>query len=112
MIRALVNRNLPDDQKGNVTREDVENYRIAAEPIIKAIFSVGEDGKYERQFETTNGIVKGKSILEDLLTNPECRIDPNKPATFDNLKDESRYKVGNNFLSPKEIQAYVFVAKQ
>lgn len=113
ILKALINRNLPkDEQSKEITQEDVRNYRLEAEPIIRAIFSIDEDGVYKRQFETENGIVKGVSILEDILTNPDVLIDPQKPMSIDNLKDEPRYKIGDSYYSPKEIQVFIFMAKQ
>ena len=113
VLHAMINRMLPQDERTEgITEETVQNYRIAAEPIIKALFSINADGEYVRQFETLNGVVKGKSILEDLLTNKEVLIDPNKPVTMDNLKDEPYYVIDGTQISPRELQAYVYIAKQ
>lgn len=113
VLHAMINRMLPQDERTDgITEETVQNYRIAAEPIIKALFSIDADGEYVRQFETLDGIVKGKSILEDLLTNKEVLIDPNKSVTMDNLKDEPYYVIDGTQISPRELQAYVYIAKQ
>lgn len=73
----------------------------------KAFFGIDKDGKY----------VEGKCILEDIITNPEARIDINKPATFDNMRnDEAIYSFQiTNYdgtteyvsMTPRQVQLYV-----
>lgn len=113
ILTSLVNKNLPKDERDNkITESDAQTYRLQSEPIIRAIFSVNESGEYARQFETVDGTITGSSILEDIVTNPDVRIDPKKPVSIDNLKDTARYKIGKGLYSPKEIQVFVFMAKQ
>ena len=113
ILKALVYRNLPKDERDDtVTQADVENYRNEGNKIIRAIFAINEDGTYDRKFETENGVVVGKSILEDIMTNSDVLVDPEKPISLDNLKDTAMYKIGDSYYSPKEIQVFVFMAKQ
>lgn len=114
-ILAYVGNNLPKST-GYIKSEDradqIKKFNEKFNDVIKALFSVSENGEYVREFTTTDGkIVKGVSILEDLLTNPNVRIDAKKPVSINNLSTKLRYKIGNKMYSPKEMQAFVFIAK-
>ena len=53
----------------------------------------------------------GHSILEDIIVNPEVRIDPTKPMSMDNISDVPYYAITIDGeyveFSPKEVQLYV-----
>lgn len=69
--------------------------------IFKALFGIGKDG-YQAGSVT---------LLEDLLTNKNYRIDPNKPASIENFKTDELIKIDGVAYSPKELQGFVFIAK-
>lgn len=77
-------------------------------------------GQYARAFfglDKNGNYIEGKSILEDIITNPEARIHPDRHATFDNMRnDEAIYSikitqydgtVEELSMTPKQVQLYV-----
>jgi hypothetical protein len=45
------------------------------------------------------------------MTNPDALIKPEDGVTLSNLSDKPMYKIGEQTLSPRDVQAYVFLAK-
>lgn len=114
ILLTHVGNNLPKEIRPKKVDEDSEKarkYDEQFEGVIKALFSVDKDGQYKRRFETIKGTVVGSSILEDLLTNKEVRVDPSKPVSLDNLSTAPRYVIGDIKLSPRDMQVFVFTAK-
>ena len=113
-IMSHVGNNLPDtmrNRKVKGEKEKAASFDLNSHDIWRALFAVGQDGKYSRKFTTVDGVEHIGSILEDLVTNPEARIDPSKPASMDNLSTEPRYLIGEQKISPMEMQAFIFTAK-
>lgn len=89
--------------------------------ITKQLFCV-ENGKYTNQFyawdnstqSASKTPINGRTILEDILVNPEVRIDPTKPVNMANLADIPYYaiKIDGEWeaFTPKEVQLYVISA--
>ena len=89
--------------------------------VAKQLFGV-EDGLYTNEFYTWNdktqtrskNPVKGKSILEDIITNPDVRINRDEPISMDNISDAPYYSMMLDGewmeFSAKEIQLYVIGA--
>ena len=89
--------------------------------VAKQLFGV-EDGLYTNEFYTWNdktqtrskNPVKGKSILEDIITNPDVRINRDEPISIDNISDAPYYSMMLDGewmeFSAKEIQLYVIGA--
>jgi hypothetical protein len=79
-------------------------------------------GQYARAFfglDKNGNYIEGKSILEDIITNPEARIHPDRPATFDNMRDDNagatysfevaHYDGTTDYvtMTPRQVQLYV-----
>lgn len=89
--------------------------------VAKQLFGV-ENGKYTNQFYVWDNStqtasktpINGRTILEDILVNPEVRIDPTKSVSMSNLADIPYYaiKIDGQWESftPKEVQLYVISA--
>jgi hypothetical protein len=64
-----------------------------------------------RENKRASNPTKGRSILEDIIVNPDVRIDPTKPVSMDNLSDVPYYAITIDGeyveFSPKEVQLYV-----
>lgn len=69
--------------------------------VFQALFGVDKDGNYKT----------AHTILEDIMTNPKALVDPQKGVTLDNLSGEYLYEAAGQKLSPRDVQAYVFLAK-
>lgn len=69
-----------------------------------------------RNAKPENDATEGHSILEDVITNPDVRIDPDKPVSLDNLSTVPYYalQIDGEWVefSAKEIQLYVLGAMQ
>jgi hypothetical protein len=70
--------------------------------IVKQLFGVDNTGKqYTNEFYTwdiagndkSKDTVKGRSILEDIIVNPEVRKDPDKPMSMDNMSTVPYYAI-------------------
>lgn len=89
--------------------------------VAKQLFGI-QNGKYTNQFymwdnstqTASKNPISGRTILEDILVNPEVRIDPTKPASMQNLADIPYYAIQLDgeweAFTPKEIQLYVIAA--
>lgn len=91
--------------------------------IAQQLFGVDATGReYTNEFYTwdiagndkSEKPVTGRSILEDIIVNPEVRIDPDKPISMDNMSDVPYYaiKINGEYepFSAKEVQLYVMAA--
>lgn len=93
--------------------DSIDNQNYAAhiialqnKEVINALFGIDENGKY----------TVAHTILEDIVTNQKALIDPNGGVTLENLSQEPMYEIKlsdekTTKLSPREVQAYVFLAK-
>jgi len=81
--------------------------------VFRELFGISASGEYNNSFTTADGtIVEGKTILQDIMENKNVLIDKTKPLSMDNLVQTGMYKIGNRTYSPRELQAYIFIAKK
>ena len=111
-------------------KEDLENrdktdhkIEMIVGSFAKALFGINDDGSYSNTIvrldeygNPEENTYENMCILEDVLTNPDCRINDKNPATVDNLSDRSMYRVkvlneqGETVemdMSPRMVQLYV-----
>lgn len=99
---------------------------------IRQIFGLDKQGEhftdnhfyYNIETKKANESPISGCILLDILRNPAARINPEKPATLDNLHNNPMYAIHYierengveveqwNYFSPLQIQALVYVTKQ
>lgn len=81
--------------------------------VFRELFGISTLGEYNNSFTMADGtVVNGKTILQDIMENKDVLIDKTKPLSMDNLVQTGMYKIGNRIYSPRELQAYIFIAKK
>jgi hypothetical protein len=117
--KTMLDTILSNGRIGDANYKSMLSAQVAE--VSRQLFGV-VDGKYTNEFyrwdHSTSDVspvaVKGRTILEDILVNPEIRIDPEKPISMDNMSDEAYYavKIGDQWepFSAKEVQLYVIAS--
>lgn len=114
------NLDLKDLIKNRANGNDVESeYEVGK--ILQQLFGINDNGEFTdsiliRRPGQDDEIKNGKSILLDILTNPEALIDDKKDASFDNLSEDGSYTYVitvngiEQTMTPKEVQLWVYFA--
>lgn len=114
------NLDLKDLIKNRSNGTDMESeYEVGK--ILQQLFGINDNGEFTdsiliRRPGQDDEIKNGKSILLDILTNPEALIDDKKDASFDNLSEDGSYTYVitvngvEQTMTPKEVQLWVYFA--
>lgn len=117
--KTMLDTILSNGRIGDANYKSMLSAQVAE--VSRQLFGI-VDGKYTNEFyrwdHSTSDVastpVKGRTILEDILVNPEIRLDPEKPMSMDNMSDEAYYaiKIGDQWepFSAKEVQLYVIAS--
>jgi len=110
--KTMLDTILSNGRIGDANYKSMLSAQVAE--VSRQLFGI-VDGKYTNEFyrwdHSTSDVastpVKGRTILEDILVNPEIRLDPEKPMSMDNMSDEAYYaiKIGDQWepFSAKEV---------